>query len=48
MICLGATLTYDLNNQKTSGLPNAWGFGSVGGGVWKTGTYVVPIYGKAE
>ena len=45
-ICLGVTGTYDLNNQKSSGLPNSWGFGSVGGGVWKTGTIVVPIYKK--
>ena len=29
-ICLGVTATYDLNNQKSSGLPNSWGFGSVG------------------
>ena len=45
-ICLGVTGTYDLNNQKSSGLPNSWGFGSVGGGVWKTRTIVVPIYKK--
>ena len=45
-ICLGVTGTYDLNNQKSSGLPNSWGVGSVGGGVWKTGTIVVPIYKK--
>ena len=45
-ICLGVTGTYDLNNQKSSGLPNSWGFGSVVGGVWKTGTIVVPIYKK--
>ena len=45
-ICLGVTGTYDLNNQKTSGLPNSWGFGSVGGGVWKTGTVVLPVYRK--
>ena len=30
-ICLGVTGTYDLNNQKSSGLPNSWGFKSVGG-----------------
>ena len=45
-ICLGVTGTYDLNNQKSSGLPNSWGFGSVGGGVWKTGTVVLPVYRK--
>ena len=45
-ICLGVTGTYDLNNQKSSGLPNSWGVGSVVGGVWKTGTIVVPIYKK--
>ena len=38
-ICLGVTGTYDLNNQKSSGLPNSWGFGSVGGGVWKNRNY---------
>jgi hypothetical protein len=36
---LGVTGTYDLNNQKSSGLPNSWGFGSVGGGVWKNRNY---------
>ena len=45
-ICLGVTGTYDLNNQKSLGLPNSWGFGSVGGGVWKTGTVVLPVYRK--
>ena len=45
-ICLGITGTYDLNNQRSSGLPNSWGFGSVGGGVWKTGTVIIPIYRK--
>lgn len=45
-ICLGVTGTYDLNKQKSSVLPNSGGFGSVGGGVWKTGTIVVPIYKK--
>lgn len=43
-ICLGIVGTYDLNNQKSSGLPNSWSFGSVGGGIWKTGTIVFPIY----
>ena len=42
-ICLGVTATYDLNNQKSSGLPNSWGFGSVGGGVWKTKTVIRPL-----
>ena len=32
-ICLGVTGTYDLNNHRSSGLPNSWGFGSVGGGI---------------
>lgn len=45
-ICLGVTGTYDLNNQKSSGLPNSFGFGSAGGGVWKTGIVVVPIHRK--
>ena len=45
-ICLGAIGTYDLNNLSSSGLPNSWSIGSVGGGVWKTGTVVFPIYKK--
>ena len=45
-ICLGVTGTYDLNNPKASGLPNSWGLGSLGGGVWKTGTVVIPIHIK--
>ena len=43
-ICLGVIGTYDLNNLNSSGLPNSWGVGSVGGGVWKTGILAVPVY----
>ena len=47
-ICLGVIGTYDLNNSKPSGMPNSLGFGSVGGGVWKTWTVVIPIHTKKE
>ncbi len=47
-ICLGVIGTYDLNNSKPSGLPNSFGFGSVGGGVWKTWTIIIPIHTKKE
>ncbi|MBP5329273.1 MAG: LysM peptidoglycan-binding domain-containing protein [Spirochaetaceae bacterium] len=47
-ICLGVNGTYDLNNLNSSGLPNSWGIGSVGGGVWKTGTFIIPIYRGQE
>ena len=43
-ICLGITGTYDLDNMNSSGLPNSWGFGSVGGGVWKNGSIVIPVH----
>lgn len=43
---LGVTGTYDLNNLKSSGLLNSWSFGSIGGGVWKTGTVVIPMTKK--
>ena len=42
-ICLGVVGTYDLENQNESGIPNSFSFGSVGGGVWKTGTLILPI-----
>jgi len=43
-IGLGITGTYDLNNLNKSGLPNSYGYGSAGGGVWKNGTIVIPLY----
>jgi hypothetical protein len=43
-ICLGVIGTYDLNNLKSSGLPNSYGFGSVGGGIWKSGTVILPVF----
>ncbi len=42
-ICLGVVGTYDLNNLNSSGLPNSWSMGSIGGGVWKTGTCIIPV-----
>src|SRR5574344_599480 len=42
-ICLGVIGTYDLKELNRNGLPNSWSFGSVGGGVWKTGTYIFRI-----
>jgi hypothetical protein len=43
-ICLGVIGTYDLNNLKSSGLPNSYSFGSVGGGIWKSGTVILPVF----
>ena len=42
-IGLGITGTYDLDNLNKSGLPNSWGAGSVGGGVWHNGTVSIPF-----
>ena len=43
-IGLGVIGTYDLDNLNKSGAPNSYGYGSVGGGVWKNGTVVFPLY----
>lgn len=43
-ICLGINGTYDLDNMNSSGLPNSLSIGSVGGGVWKTGTIIIPVF----
>ncbi len=43
-ICLGINGTYDLDNLNSSGLPNSWSIGSVGGGVWKTGSIIIPVF----
>jgi len=43
-IGLGVIGTYDLDNLNKSGDPNSYGYGSVGGGVWKNGTVVFPLY----
>ena len=43
-ICLGINGTYDLDNLNSSGLPNSWSIGSVCGGVWKTGSIIIPVF----
>ena len=43
-ICLGINGIYDLNNLKSSGLPNTWSFGSIGGGIWKTWFAAIPLF----
>ena len=35
----GVVVTYDLDNLDDSGVPNSYGYGGVGGGVWKTWTW---------
>ena len=35
----GVVVTYDMDNLDDSGIPNSYGYGGVGGGVWKTWTW---------
>ena len=35
----GVVVTYDMDNLDVSGVPNSYGYGGVGGGVWKTWTW---------
>ena len=44
----GIVVTYDLDNLDDSGVPNSYGYGGVGGGVYITSTKVVTLKNVAD